>query len=629
MDQPERRGSNNMIAGNSLYGARWAYSINIQQVWRKLVPCQACEKSILAKEMTWDLTPCSVCAQWKMIRDDDLLAWKAPDGFPKCSACKDGFLRPLKLEYDILMEATVEAHRSVLSGDWSKTQAEHFLSFHCLNKKTSYAIIKYAQNIRALNKLSTQKGSAGDDYDALLRRQEKYPHEFQQWKYPSFWTRGLSMSTQIDVPMHLLFLGAVQNIIGFIHSWLRKHGRYSNFMRLSASRMTTLVKFKLPWFRMLSYKGDKLGGWVSENYVSFVRVCQWFYVILDDLPPDDDPYEDPEGPQKDWKAVENRSWLKARGLPSDGYAADLRARVSDYMKTGEIPLVPPPAGTMEDLHSLINSMFDMVKSVMVFEVTDQAVKLADLEIKRFLTNLVCCERKINPAGEKPFWVSSFTFPCLLNIPDHMSEFGPLKNLWEGGVRGEGSLRFIKPKHGSMGLRQGWEPQVMKKIHLGRGLRAVGTGSLEEEQLHDDGDDNINVHGDADSSEQSTDDVRACVWKYANADEVYSDFKNQKALCLACDTNGVYGAILRSNKVVRFECNLNGRKEVIQGMDYFPWKPVVDNLSEFMRGFEMIEPDNFTVKFACVLLPMGYGKRLTLYAAIREDYTIFTGSGGFL
>ena len=78
------------------------------------------------------------------------------------------------------------------------------------------------------------------------------------------------MSTQIDVPMHLIFLGAVSNVIGFIHSWLKKHGRYANFMRLAASQSTSFVKIKLPWLRMLQYKGDKLGGWVSENYVSFV-----------------------------------------------------------------------------------------------------------------------------------------------------------------------------------------------------------------------------------------------------------------------------------------------------------------------------------------------------------------------
>lgn len=627
MDQPERRGSNGMMAGNSLYAARWGYSINLQAVCKKIVPCETCETLLLEKCTTWDLTPCSLCAQWKMIRDDDFLCWKAPDGFPKCSESKGGVLKPMKLEYDDLIRATNEAHRCVLSGDWTKTQAEQYLSYYCVNKKTASLIINCAQNMRAFHKLSTQKGSASgdDDYEALLRRQERFPHEFQQWKCPSLWTRGLPMSTQIDVPMHLIFLGAVQNVIGFIHVFLRKHEKYANFMRLSESRLSALVKIKVPWLQILPYKGDKLGGWVSENYVSFVRVCRWFYLILADLPPDDDPFEEPEGPQKDWRAYENRGWLKSRGLPTSGLAAELKERVREAMASGDVPLVPPPGGTTEDLYSLISSMYDMVKSVMVFEVTDHLVELADFEIKRFLTNLVSCERKLNPEAEKPVWISAFTFPCLLNLPAHMKEFGPLKNLWEGGVRGEGSLRFIKPKHGTIGLRKDWEPQVMHKIHLGRGLRSVGTGAITEE-LFDDGDNDDDDNGDVE--EQSTDDVTANVWRYSSAEDVYQDFKSQAALCLACDMNGVYGAMLRSGKVVRFTCDLDGKKDVHMGVEYFLWKPVVDHLCDSIRGFELIQAEDFDLKFACVLLPIGYNNRVTLYAAIREDYTVFTHSGEY-
>ena len=161
---------------------------------------------------------------------------------------------------------------------------------------------------------------------------------------------------------------------------------------------------------------------------------------------------------------------------------------------------------------------------------------------------------------------------------------------------------------------------MHKIHLGRGLRSVGTGAITEE-LFDNEDDGI-------VEEQSTDDVTANVWRYASTEDVYQDFKSQAALCLACDTKGVYGAMLRSGKVVRFTCELDGKKDVHMGVEYFLWKPVVDLLSDSIRGFELIQDADFDVKFACVLLPMGYNKRVTLYAAIREDYTVFTHSGEY-
>ena len=46
MDQPERRGMNYMMAGNSIYAARWGYTINLQEVHKKLVPCDECKTKI-------------------------------------------------------------------------------------------------------------------------------------------------------------------------------------------------------------------------------------------------------------------------------------------------------------------------------------------------------------------------------------------------------------------------------------------------------------------------------------------------------------------------------------------------------------------------------------------------------
>ena len=78
-------------------------------------------------------------------------------------------------------------------------------------------------------------------------------------------------------------------------------------------------------------------------------------------------------------------------------------------------------------------MHTMVKSIMVFEVNEDVVKRTDFAIKKFLTHLVDCDKKINTGGKVPLWISSYTFPCLLNIPENMRKYGPLKNLWIGRV----------------------------------------------------------------------------------------------------------------------------------------------------------------------------------------------------
>jgi hypothetical protein len=608
-----------MLAGNSIYGARWGYSINLNEIHHKLVPCGACQGMLFQGVVSWNVEGCSLCSQWEMLRTDTFLCWKAPKGFPLHNF-KEGLLRPLKIDYGILIYAATHAHDLIVKGDMSKVEAEMFLSYYCVNTKTQVMIVRNALNMRTLNVLGAEESTA-DEYQTILDRKNKYPHEFERWKFPSFWKRDLPLKAQIDAPMHLVFLGAVQGVTGFIHTWLRKHEKYSNFMRLVENRLSHMVKFKLNWLKILPYKGDRLGGWVSENYVSFAKLCKWFYLILDDVKEDKEPYQDPGSPQNTWLAMQNRAWLKARGLQSDGKAAELKERVAAYLLTKKnIPLLPPPGGTMEDLHLLVDSMYEMVKSIMVFEVNDDVVRMADYRIKRFLTHLVDCDRKINPGAKVPFWISSYTYPCLLNIPGNLKAYGPMKNLWEGGVRGEGSLRYFKPLHANLGLKHGWEVQIMNQVYQKKGLRAIGT-SMEKNDYIDEDD---LLDGDGEDTDFYAHDG---YWKYPNADCVYQDYKDSKPMCLVSD--GVtYGAMIRNGQVVKLLIDTTSKVVPIRGMHFQSWKLDINKESQATRGLVLLEAVEFTVLYSCVLLPVQLTKDQALYAAVRDDYTMMDGSGDF-
>ena len=44
----------------------------------------------------------------------------------------------------------------------------------------------------------------------------------------------------------------------------------------------------------------------------------------------------------------------------------------------------------------------------------------------------------------PYWIKKYNYLSLLNLPEAMNLYGPLINLWEGGNKGGGYLRFAKP-----------------------------------------------------------------------------------------------------------------------------------------------------------------------------------------
>ena len=50
----------------------------------------------------------------------------------------------------------------------------------------------------------------------------------------------------------------------------------------------------------------------------------------------------------------------------------------------------------------------------------------------------------NNKKHTPYWIKKYNYLSLLNLPEAMNLYGPLINLWEGGNKGEGYLRFAKP-----------------------------------------------------------------------------------------------------------------------------------------------------------------------------------------
>ena len=50
---------------------------------------------------------------------------------------------------------------------------------------------------------------------------------------------------------------------------------------------------------------------------------------------------------------------------------------------------------------------------------------------------------LREAKEKPIWISKSNYLSLLNLPEQMKEFGPLRLYWEGGWKGEGIIQELK------------------------------------------------------------------------------------------------------------------------------------------------------------------------------------------
>ena len=611
MDQPERRSATFLARGNSNLGARWGYSVSLNDVQHTLVPCTVCTAKQITGDVEWDKRACPSCTQWKLETNSIKLGWKRPDDFPKNEFRENGgVLLPMRLTFDVLRKAIKETETNVTNGNWNKKEAEEYLSYFCVQKKLLDEVIRRSENIRVLEIATKNQETNEQEYADVMEMVLEDEDSFSPVKIPALWSRGVSLHQHIDVMMHLVFLGAVDGTIKFIHAWLKLQNKYSSFMRLASTRLNVIRRLNLKWCKAIPYKGNKLGGWVSENYLAFARICKWFFLILDSVGQDEEEFVEPTSNQSRWTAKDNRAWLKVRGLDTSGKAMELRMRVANLrnQEGGPPPLLQPSGGTIDDVFHLVETMFGMVRSLMVTSSGDDEVQEADRCIKLFLTRIAHFEKNINTDEKKTKWIASYTFPCLLNLPDAMAEFGPLRNYWEGGVKGEGILRFLKPEHSTIGLRSSWETMVLERAIRKKILAAIagGTTAADWEDT------------DAEMREeklQNSYEYRE-FFKYPTIATIYKDFMDNVPLSVVQTSCNKLGMVTRADSIILLKKVEPSRNVVLRGMQFVHLKIEQQIHGENDR---MVDMTLESVQVTKVYLLLPHPNQRNFYYGVGSDW----------
>jgi hypothetical protein len=210
----------------------------------------------------------------------------------------------MRLTYSALQQALRKAEEKMINGNWSRANCAAYLGYFGMNTEIINTITERSENRRLYNLAEKNRREDPQGFYDMVEMASYNEDGFMPVPFPALWVRGVSLQQHIDVLMHLVFLGAVDGAIKFVHQWLKMHNKYANFMRLAEKRLDGVKKLNLHWCKAMPYKGKKLGGWVSENYLAFARICKWFYLIGDNLD-DDSTFVEPNKPQEKWKVKDN------------------------------------------------------------------------------------------------------------------------------------------------------------------------------------------------------------------------------------------------------------------------------------------------------------------------------------
>lgn len=488
-DQPERRSANCLTGGGSIFHARTAVSADHNYLYEKgvLNSCRDCKikliecykSNIPASNSLLNTWSCDKCLNWNVLQENNnqLALCPLPKGYPDPNlfehllpagriviSSDDGvkfLMQPFRITYDSLKAAVDIAHIGVVEHGWTKATCKAFLSSEGINENFFATIYLHANRALALRELQSEV------HDELLEDSELHPEAYMKASYPAQWQRPCQeLRDTIDALMHLMFLGIVNTTMEKAQDSLAAKDQNAAFIESSSKYPKSILAMTLDWLKLRPYSGGKFYGWNSENYQGFARLMPWFYQNYAEYPAQDQhKYAPPANkPPKNWTVKEHQYWLKIRNLDATGNKCDLITRVREYMNQEVVPQpIPRQFVTASQMEHVMVSLNEMLQCIMSRRVNEGLIQKTGYAIRIFLTaydEMESILRETKIKKKKPSCISSYNFLCLLNLPEAMARYGPLRALWEGKIQGEGILRHVKSEM-TQGMRKNWAANLMK------------------------------------------------------------------------------------------------------------------------------------------------------------------------
>jgi hypothetical protein len=198
----------------------------------------------------------------------------------------------------------------------------------------------------------------------------------------------------------------------------------------------------------------------------------------------DEQFIEPDRPYTTWSVKELKGWLRNCGLNDKGRKSELleHVRCGKECSTRRSNAIVSQEYSINDVSIVLNviqCLSDMISNLMMRKIDEDHISKTKFLIKQFLSayhkmdkalqihsNATTRKRTahLHQSSDKETygWLTSYNFICLLNLPTMMERYGPITNLWEGGMVGEKFSQELKPRLRG-GLTRNWHVNVLKDV----------------------------------------------------------------------------------------------------------------------------------------------------------------------
>jgi hypothetical protein len=483
-DQLERRSSLKLSAGNSIHHRRWNYVTDLNQSRNKLRSCSTCFYAVLREILAWragnnDIhnwrtCRCPDCSRGMFDVDDPLLAFCPNKDFQQryTDTVVNGKISPCKISRDLLYKTFTFVHEQMVAGFMDERQGMIHLTTFCFSSSLAETIVNHVSHCHSFYIAEVQRHTEPQQYEVMCVERNRRPVDFQKATLPSAWSYNSDFSTFTDVPMHLLFLGITKSTIMMVQEWMKRSSIHSKFFQKVQLVNQSIQSLQLCWCKVRPFSDQNFGGWVSENYLDMARIIPWFYSVFYRMDMSVQ-YADTVTDSKTWSQQIYYNWLKARSLNVHGDKNMLRNRVLSFQRLpmNEIPPITCNPHSVDDIFQLLKALTFMLECLMSQDTVKCSSERLESYVRHFLSLFSNLDSFLDPDRKIPTWITKYNFLSLLNLPDQVKKFGSVRNIWEGGVQGEGFLRTVKGIL-KTGLTKQWEKWLLEKLLFGMAYKNI-------------------------------------------------------------------------------------------------------------------------------------------------------------
>ena len=226
-DQPERRGTLKLAAGNSVHHKRFGYLLDYHQCVDVIRACPECQAGIEyeyeqcinqghlqeRQDSSWRKTPCNACSGWMYFDSHPLLCYSPEKGYPISKLNQTGKLRGKYITRDRLLSCINDVNLAIEQCTWTVATCKIYLRTEGFNQKAIDDIIEFAQNHVTYTKALRCASVERERWSVISKDYESDPTKNHHYQLPSSWFDDYQdTSLYVDVPMHLLLLGVGKSV---------------------------------------------------------------------------------------------------------------------------------------------------------------------------------------------------------------------------------------------------------------------------------------------------------------------------------------------------------------------------------------------------------------------------------